>query len=277
MGADLDIEALRVTASRLRRNIIRMITMAGSGHPGGSLSAIDVITYLYFHRMRLDPQDPRWEERDRFILSKGHCAPALYVALAQRGYFSESELWTLRDIGSILQGHPDMRKTPGVDMTTGSLGQGLSCALGMALAGKLDGKDYRVYVMLGDGEVQSGQVWEAAMAAAHYHLDNLVTIVDDNRLQSDGLTETVMEIRPLAEKWLAFGWRVQSIDGHDFREIHGAFEQSLPLTGRPQVILSNTVKGKGVSFMEGVVGWHAGAPSAEMAEVALAQLEDTHG
>ena len=277
MGADLDIEALRVTASRLRRNIIRMITMAGSGHPGGSLSAIDVITYLYFHRMRLDPQDPRWEERDRFILSKGHCAPALYVALAQRGYFSESELWTLRDIGSILQGHPDMRKTPGVDMTTGSLGQGLSCALGMALAGKLDGKDYRVYVMLGDGEVQSGQVWEAAMAAAHYHLDNLVTIVDDNRLQSDGLTETVMEIRPLAEKWLAFGWRVQSINGHDFREIHGAFEHCLPLTGRPQVILSNTVKGKGVSFMEGVVSWHAGAPSTEMAEAALAQLEDTHG
>jgi transketolase len=277
MTADLNIEALRVTASRLRRNIIRMITVAGSGHPGGSLSAIDVITYLYFHRMRLDPQDPRWEERDRFILSKGHCAPALYVALAGRGYFPESELWTLRDIGSILQGHPDMRKTPGVDMTTGSLGQGLSCALGMALAGKLDRKDYRVYVMLGDGEVQSGQVWEAAMAAAHYHLDNLVTIVDDNRLQCDGMTEAVMNIRPLAEKWRAFGWRVQSIDGHDFREIHGAFEQCLPLTGKPMVILSNTVKGKGVSFMEGVVGWHAGAPSTEMAEAALAQLEDTHG
>jgi transketolase len=277
MSADLNVEALQATARRLRRNIIRMITVAGSGHPGGSLSAIDVITYLYFHRMRLDPQNPRWEERDRFILSKGHCAPALYVALAGRGYFPESELWTLREIGSILQGHPDMRKTPGVDMTTGSLGQGLSCALGMALAGKLDRKDYRVYVMLGDGEVQSGQVWEAAMAAAHYHLDNLVTIVDDNRLQSDGLTETVMEIQPLAEKWLAFGWRVQSINGHDFREIHGAFEQCLAPTGTPMVILSNTVKGKGVSFMEGVVSWHAGAPSAEMAEAALAQLEDTHG
>jgi transketolase len=277
ISADLNIEALEATARRLRRNIIRMITRAGSGHPGGSLSAIDVITYLYFHRMRLDPQNPRWEERDRFILSKGHCAPALYVALAERGYFPESELWTLRDIGSSLQGHPDMRKTPGVDMTTGSLGQGLSCGLGMALAGKLDCKDYRVYVMLGDGEAQSGQVWEAAMAAAHYRLDNLVAIVDDNRLQSDGMTETVMEIRPLAEKWLAFGWGVQSINGHEFREIHGAFEQCLPLTGKPTVVLSNTIKGKGVSFMEGVVSWHAGAPSTEMAEEALAQLEDHHG
>ncbi len=276
-SADLNIEALEATARRLRRNTIRMITVAGSGHPGGSLSAIEVITYLYFHRMRLDPRNPRWEQRDRFILSKGHCAPALYAALAGRGYFPESELWTLRDIGSILQGHPDMGKTPGVDMTTGSLGQGLSCGLGMALAGKLDRRDYRVYVMLGDGEVQSGQVWEAAMAAAHYRLDNLVAIVDDNRLQCDGSTGDVMGIRPLAEKWRAFGWRVQSINGHEFPEIHGAFEECLSLSGKPAAILSNPVKGKGVSFMEGEVGWHAGAPSAEMAEKALAQLEDHHG
>lgn len=257
----------------MRRNIVRMIAAAGSGHPGGSLSAIDIITYLFFSRMRIDPQNPDWPDRDRFILSKGHCSPALYAVLAARGYFPEDALWTLRDIGSILQGHPDMKKTPGVDMTTGSLGQGLSCGLGMALAGRLQQRDFRVYVMMSDGELQSGQIWEAAMAASHFHMDHLTAIVDNNRLQSDDVTRTIMNVEPVEERWRAFGWEVQHIDGHNFAQIHLAFEHSQTLQGAPHVIIADTVKGKGVSFMENRVKWHSGAPSPAETELALKELD----
>ena len=217
---DLDIAELKRTAARLRANIVRMIALAGSGHNGGSLSAIDVITYLYFHELRIDPARPRWPDRDRFVLSKGHCCPALYAALSARGFFAEELLWTLRDIGSVLQGHPDMTKTPGLDMTTGSLGQGISAAVGMALAGKLDGRDYRVYCMVGDGELQEGQVWEAAMAAAHHGLDNLLVVVDNNQMETDGPTRSIINVEPIARRWQGFGWHTVDIDGHDFRQIH---------------------------------------------------------
>jgi transketolase len=257
----------------MRRNIIRMIAAAGSGHAGGSLSAIDIITYLYFARMHIDPQNPAWPDRDRFILSKGHCSPAVYAVLAARGYFPEDELWTLRDIGSILQGHPDMRKTPGVDMTTGSLGQGLSCGLGMAIAGRLQRRHFRVYVMVSDGELQSGQVWEAAMAASHFHLDHLTVIVDNNRLQSDAATRTIMNVEPVEARWRAFGWAVQHIDGHNFAQIHQAFENCQLLRSIPQVIIADTVKGKGVSFMENSVKWHSGAPSLAETQLALRELD----
>ncbi|HHW47717.1 MAG TPA: transketolase [Clostridiaceae bacterium] len=244
MGDNFDAKFLREKATELRCNIIKMITIAGSGHPGGSLSAIDIITYLYYYRMRINAKDPDWEDRDRFILSKGHCAPAQYVALADKGYFPVEELWTLRDIGSILQGHPDMKKTPGIEMTTGSLGQGLSCGVGIALGGKLDGKDYKVYVMLGDGEIQSGQVWEAAMAASHYKLDNLIGIVDYNQLQCDGATNKIMNIEPVKNKWESFGWNVFETDGHDFNEIHEVFEKCMQSREKPSLIIAHTVKGK---------------------------------
>lgn len=267
-----DTAFLEAKARQMRRCIIHMIAAAGSGHPGGSLSCIDIITYLYFARMRIDPQNPGWPDRDRFILSKGHCSPALYAALAARGYFPEDELWTLRDIGSILQGHPDMRKTPGVDMTTGSLGQGISCGLGMALAGRLQRRDFRVYVMVSDGELQSGQVWEAATAATHFQLDRLTVIVDNNQLQSDGFTRIIMNVPEAEERWRAFGWDVERIDGHDFAQIDRAFEHSQVLQGVPHVIIADTVKGKGVAFMENSVKWHSGAPSPAETQLALREL-----
>ncbi|MCP5113008.1 MAG: transketolase, partial [bacterium] len=252
-----DFEALRATAIEWRADIIRMIAAAGSGHPGGSLSAIDIITYLYCHRMRIDPANPHWEDRDRFVLSKGHCAPALYVALAGRGYFPREMLWTLRDIESKLQGHPDMTKTPGCDMTTGSLGQGFACAAGIALGGKLLRKDFRVYVVLSDGELQEGIIWEAAMAAAHNRLDNLVVFIDNNKLQTDGRTAEIMNPNPIADKWRAFGWSVQEIDGHDFGEIHHAAERCQARMGAPHLVVADTVKGKGIPSMENEAGWHS--------------------
>lgn len=272
MAPPFDAGRLRALARDLRCDIIRMIMEAGSGHPGGSLSAVEVVAYLYFHRMRVDPARPDWEDRDRFVLSKGHCCPALYAALARRGYFPRETLWTLRDLASPLQGHPDMRKTPGVDMTTGSLGQGFSAAVGMAIGGRFQKKGFRVYVMLGDGEVQAGVVWEAAMAAAHYKLDNLTAVVDNNRLQTDGETASIMGIEPVEEKFRAFGWEAVRIDGHDFSGIHEVFER-ITRAGRPGVIVADTVKGKGVAEMENNHVWHAGAPTPEQGQKFLAELE----
>lgn len=267
-----EIEMLKERACEIRKDIIRMLEQAGSGHPGGSLSAADIVAALYFKVLRIDPQDPRKPDRDRFILSKGHAAPVLYAALAQRGFFPREELPTLRKLGSRLQGHPDMKKLPGVEMSTGSLGQGLSAANGMALAGRLDKLDYRVYVLLGDGEIQEGQVWEAAMAAAHYKLDNLTAFLDHNRMQIDGPIEEVMSPEPVADKWRAFGWDVQVIDGHDTGQILKAVEKALAVKGRPSMIIAETVKGKGVSFMENQAGWHGVAPKPEESERALAEL-----
>ncbi|MCL6611451.1 MAG: transketolase [Peptococcaceae bacterium] len=269
-----EIEMLRVRANEIRKDIIRMLGRAGSGHPGGSLSAADIVAALYFKVLRIDPQNPRRPDRDRFILSKGHAAPVLYAALAQRGFFPREELDTLRRLGSRLQGHPDMKKLPGVEMSTGSLGQGLSVANGVALAGKLDGLDYRVYVLLGDGEIQEGQVWEAAMAAAHYKLDNLTAFLDHNRMQIDGPIEKVMSPEPVPDKWRAFGWDVQVIDGHDMAGILRALEKAGSVKGKPQMIVAETVKGKGVSFMENQVGWHGVAPKPGEVERALAELGD---
>ncbi|TYP57856.1 transketolase [Thermosediminibacter litoriperuensis] len=266
------VEELSEIARRIRRHIIEMTAEAGSGHPGGSLSCTDILVTLYFHVMKVDPKNPNWPERDRFVLSKGHAAPALYAVLAEKGYFPTEELKTLRKIDSMLQGHPDMKNTPGVDMTTGSLGQGLSSANGMAIAGKLDGKDYRVYVLLGDGELEEGQVWEAAMAAAHYKLDNLTAFVDHNGLQIDGPITQVMSPEIIQEKFRAFGWHVIDVDGHDFEEIAGAIEEAKNIKGRPTVIVAKTVKGKGVPYMENQVDWHGKAPSREQAEEALKSL-----
>lgn len=268
----MDIKLLEDKAKKLRCNIIRMIKEAGSGHPGGVLSAIDIITYLYFYRMRIDPKNPKWEDRDRFLMSKGHCCPAQYAALAERGFFPEEELWTLRDIGSILQGHPDMKKTPGIDMTSGSLGQGLSCAVGMALGGKLSKKDFRVYIMLGDGEIQSGQIWEAAMAAGNYRLDNLIAVVDNNELQCDGATCDIMDVEPIEDKFKAFGWETLRINGHKFEKIHEAFESFMAMNGKPKVIVADTIKGKGVSFMEGNHKWHGLPPTEEEACAAIDEI-----
>lgn len=259
-------------AKQIRRHIIEMITEAKSGHPGGSLSAVEILTALYFQEMRVDPANPAWPDRDRFVLSKGHAAPVLYATLAERGFFPVEELLTLRKINSRLQGHPDMKKVPGVDMSTGSLGQGISTAIGMALAGQLDHKDYRVFAVLGDGESQEGQVWEAAMAAGHYHLDNLIAFYDHNGLQIDGPCETVMSVEPVADKFRAFGWNVLEIDGHSFSQIFAALEKAKTSRGKPTLIVARTVKGKGVSFMENEVGWHGAPPSREQAEQALAEL-----
>jgi transketolase len=268
----LDIPSLEKTARKLRENIVKMVSVAGSGHCGGSLSAIDMLTYLYFYQMRVDPRNPQWEDRDRFVLSKGHCSPSIYAVLAEKGYFPEETLWTLRDINSKLQGHPDKKKAPGIDMTTGSLGQGLSCALGMAVGGKLDHKDYRVYAMIGDGEAQSGQIWEAAMAASHYKVDNLIIILDDNKLQSDGVTKEIVSLAPLPEKWIAFGFDVYEINGHDFTAIHEAVQQCQTLNGRPKIIIMDTIKGKGVSFMEAKVGWHSGSPTCAQCDQAIEEI-----
>ncbi|ADL08438.1 transketolase [Thermosediminibacter oceani] len=267
------VEELTAIARRVRRHIIDMTSEAGSGHPGGSLSCGDILVALYFHVMKVDPQNPDWPERDRLVLSKGHAAPALYAVLAEKGYFPVEELLTLRKINSRLQGHPDMKKTPGVDMTTGSLGQGLSAANGMAIAAKLDGKDYRVYAVLGDGELQEGQVWEAAMAASHYKLDNLTAFVDHNGLQIDGPIAEVMSPEIIQDKFRAFGWNVVDVDGHDFEDIIRGIEEAVNTKGRPTVIVAKTVKGKGVPFMENQVDWHGKAPSRQQAEEALKALE----
>jgi transketolase len=266
------VEKLERKARELRKTILRMITLAGSGHPGGSLSSIDLLVALYYHHLRHNPKDPKWPDRDRFVLSKGHGCPALYAVLADCGYFGEEHLWTLRRVGSILQGHPDMTRTPGVEISTGSLGMGFSAAIGMALAGRLSGRPYRVYALLGDGECQEGAVWEGAMFAAHYGLDNLTAIVDRNGLQQTGRTEERIRLEPLAAKWEAFGWRVLEIDGHSFPQILTALEEAKGTRGRPTVIIAHTIKGKGVSFLEGVVGFHGKATTPEELERALAEL-----
>ncbi len=268
----LNIDALRKTANRLRQDIIRMIGEASSGHPGGSLSAIDVITALYFNVMRHDPKRPLWPDRDRFILSKGHGAPALYSALARTGYFSPEQLPTLRKLGSPLQGHPEMGRLPGVEASTGSLGQGLSIAAGMAMAGRLDRKDYRVYVMMGDGEIDEGQVWEAALAAPYFHLDNLTAIIDYNQQQLDGWVKDIMALEPLKDKWHSFGWHVIEINGHDFGQILKAFDEARSVQDKPSVVIAKTVKGKGVSFMENNVEFHGMAPTKEQMQTALREL-----
>jgi transketolase len=270
----MSVEELKQMAVTIRCDIIEMIATAKAGHPGGSLSAADVVTALYFRVMRLDPGNPDWPERDRFILSKGHACPVWYAALAERGYFDKSHLSTLRQINSILQGHPDMRKTPGIDMTAGSLGQGMSAGLGMALSGKLRKKDYHVWVVIGDGEMQEGAIWESAMAAAKWKLDNLTYILDRNHLQNDYCVDTEMPIEPVADKWRAFNWNVMEIDGHDMEQIVEALETAKTIKGRPTIIIAETVKGKGVSYMENVAEWHGKAPCQEEAEQALVEIRE---
>ncbi|RKZ01490.1 MAG: transketolase [Candidatus Hydrothermota bacterium] len=268
-----NIQELKEIARKLRIDILRMITLAGSGHPGGSLSAIDILVALYWRVMRHDPKNPNWPERDRFVLSKGHAAPALYAVLAEWGYFPKDDLWKLRKIDSHLQGHPSHKDTPGVEASTGSLGQGFSVAVGMALGLRLSGSDATVYVMLGDGELDEGQTWEAALSAGHYKLDNLVAILDHNGLQIDGFTRDVMDTTPLEDKFRAFKWATRSIDGHDFDQILDAFEWAKSVKGQPALIVANTIKGKGVSFMENKVEWHGKAPTWEQFEMALKELE----
>jgi transketolase len=270
------VERLTPIARRLREDVIRMITAAGSGHPGGSLSAAEIVTALVFHTLRRHPGDPAWAARDRFVMSKGHCVPALYAALAQAGELPEAELKTLRQLGSRLQGHPDRIVLPWVEAATGSLGQGLSIALGMALASRLDGNPYRVFCLLGDGEVQAGQVWEAAMTAGKYRVPGLVAIVDYNKVQLDGLVKEIMDLEPLVEKWKSFNWRVDVLeDGNDLAQVVHGLDRAVAASssGRgPTVIIAHTVKGKGVSFMEGKAAWHGKAPTAEEAERALAEI-----
>jgi transketolase len=273
LAPSLSLEELAATAKKLRRHVITMIGKAGSGHPGGSLSAADIITSLYFKVLRHDPANPRWAERDRFILSKGHAAPILYATLAERGYFPGEELATLRTLGSCLQGHCDMTATRGVEMSSGSLGQGLSFGIGIALAGRLNARDYRVYVLLGDGECDEGQVWEAAMASAHFKLDNLVAIVDHNELQIDGWNRDVMNLEPLPEKWKAFGWHPIEVNGHDLSQLIAAFDEAKRVRGKPTAIIAHTIKGKGVSFMENNVDFHGKAPTPAEMEKALEELK----
>ena len=256
----------------IRRHIVTMVTEAKSGHPGGSLSATDIVATLYFNEMKVDPNRPDDPERDRFVLSKGHAAPVLYATLAEKGFFSQCEFLGLRKVDCMLQGHPDMKGTPGVDMSTGSLGQGISAACGMALAGKIDNKQYRVFALLGDGELEEGQVWEAAMFAAHYKLDNLTAFVDFNGLQIDGPITEVMSPLPIPEKWRAFNWNVIEIDGHDYYAIYNAIQAAKEFKGRPTVIVAKTVKGKGVCKMENVADWHGKAPSKEECELFLEDL-----
>ena len=264
---------LQKIACKVRMGIIEGVYNAKSGHPGGSLSIADLLTYLYFVKMKIDPQNPKMEDRDRLVLSKGHCAPGLYSVLAQRGYFPVDELKTLRHIGSRLQGHPDMKHIPGVDMSSGSLGQGISAACGMALSGKLSNKDYRVYAILGDGEIEEGQVWEAAMFAAHKKLDHLVAIVDSNGLQIDGAVTEVNSPEPITDKFAAFGFHVITMNAHDFNDIERAFTEADQVSGKPVAIIQKSVKGKGVSFMENQVSWHGSAPNKEQYEQAMAELK----
>jgi len=267
------LEMLKEKALNIRLGALEGIHAASSGHPGGSLAIADILAYLYFAEMNVDPANPKDENRDRLVLSKGHTAPALYAALAEKGFFDKDILKTLRKFGSILQGHPDMKHIPGIDMSTGSLGQGFSAACGIALAGKIDGKDYRVYSILGDGESEEGQIWEAAMFGAHYKLDNLVAIVDNNGLQIDGKVTEVMNPTPLDEKFAAFGWNVITIDGHDFDQIADALACARAVKGKPTAIIAKCVKGKGVSYMEDQVGWHGSAPKDDQYEQAVAELK----
>ena len=269
----MDKLMLMKTANEIRKDIVTAVHSAKAGHPGGSLSAADIFTYLYFEELNIDPKDPKKADRDRFVLSKGHTAPGLYSALAERGYFPKEDLKTLRHTGSYLQGHPDMKHIPGVDMSSGSLGQGISAAVGMAIAGKLDNADYRVYTLLGDGEIQEGQVWEASMLAASHKLDNLVVIVDNNNLQIDGTIEEVNSPYPIDKKFEAFNFHVINIDGNDFDQIDAAFKEAKTVKGQPTAIIAKTLKGKGVSFMENQVGWHGKAPNDEEYAIAIADLE----
>jgi transketolase len=279
------IEDIEAVAKRTRRHIITMLAAAGSGHPGGSLSAVEILSALYFRILRHNPAAPLWPDRDRFILSKGHAVPVLYAVLAECGYFPEEELMTLRKLGSRLQGHAfayfppgteglctPIQSPPGIEMCAGSLGQGLSYSIGQALAARLDGRDYRVYCLMGDGELDEGQVWEAAMAAAHYALDNLVAIIDRNRIQNDGFVDDIMRTDPLPAKWQSFGWHVIEVDGHNVSQLIDAFEAAKTVKGKPTVIIAHTIKGKGVSFMENTAIWHGRAPTPEEAERALAEL-----
>ena len=265
---------LEITACKIRMGIIEGVFNAKSGHPGGSLSIADTLTYLYFSKMNVYPQDPDFEDRDRLVLSKGHCAPALYSTLAERGFFDKNELKSLRHIGALLQGHPCIH-IPGVDMSSGSLGQGISAACGMALSGKVSNKPYKVYAILGDGEIEEGQVWEAAMFAAHYKLDNLVAIVDNNGLQIDGKIEDVCSPYPIVDKFKAFGWYVIEMNAHDFDDIERAFNEAESIMDQPVVIVQKSIKGKGVSFMENNVSWHGAAPNAEQYEIAMKELNET--
>jgi transketolase len=271
--SSLSVKQMEAIAKRLRRHIISMTGKAGSGHPGGSLSAVEIVTALYFKVLRHKPQDPCWADRDRFILSKGHAAPLLYATLAECGYFPVDELATLRQLDSRLQGHTDRVATPGVEMSAGALGQGLSFAIGVALAGRLNSQDYRVYVLLGDGECDEGQIWEAAMAAAHFKLDNLVAIVDNNGQQIDGWNRDVMSLDPFNKKWQAFGWHVIEVNGHHLTQLIEAFDQAKLVKGKPTVLIAHTIKGKGVSFMENNPDFHGKAPNAEEVEIALKELE----
>lgn len=267
-----DHKVLNGITRNIRKDIVTMIHGSKSGHPGGSLSAVEILTALYFDEMNVDTRSPKMEDRDRFVLSKGHAAPVLYATLAEKGYFDKTELNSLRKIGAMLQGHPDMKGTPGVEMSTGSLGQGFSVACGMAMASKLDNAPWRVYTLLGDGEVQEGIVWEAAMSAAHYKLDNLVAFLDYNGLQIDGEVEKVMNIGPIMDKFKSFGWNVIEIDGHDFDQIFAALDMAKETVGKPTMIIAKTVKGKGVSFMENNASWHGTAPTDSDLEKALAEL-----
>ena len=264
---------LKLTAAQSRLLAVDAVHEAKAGHPGGSLSCMDALIYLYFKEMNIDPANPQWEDRDRFVLSKGHCAPALYAVLAMRGYYPKEELKLLRSIKGHMSGHPDMVHVPGVDMSTGSLGQGLSCAVGMALAAKTTGKTFRTYAMCGDGEIEEGQIWEAAMAAAKWDLDNLCVFLDNNGLQIDGTNDEVMPSAPLDKKFEAFNWNVLSIDGHDFAQIEKALDAARACKGKPTMIIMKTVKGKDVSFMENNAGWHGKAPNDEQFAVAKAELE----
>lgn len=264
---------LQKKATQIRKYIIEEVFSAKSGHPGGSLSCTDILTVLYFDEMNVDPKNPKWPDRDRFVLSKGHCAPALYATLAVKGFFPEKDLYTFRKADSYLEGHPSMRYVPGVDMSTGSLGQGISTAVGMALAGKIDRKDYRVYSILGDGELEEGQVWEASMAAAHYKLDNLTAFVDYNGLQIDGKITDVMNPEPVADKFAAFGWNVITVDGHSYSQIKDAIEKAKTVKGKPTMVVCSCTKGKGVSFMENNYSWHGTVPNQEQRDQAIAELD----
>lgn len=269
----LEIRELKKYAVKVRKHIIEEVYSASSGHPGGSLSSTDILVALYFKEMCINPNQPLWEDRDRFVLSKGHCSPALYAVLAEKGFFPTEDLLTFRKADSYLEGHPSMRSVPGVDMSTGSLGQGISAAVGMAMAGKLDRKDYRVYAILGDGELEEGQIWEASMAAAHYKLDNLTAFLDNNGLQIDGRITDVMSPEPIADKFEAFGWNVLKVDGHDIEKIIQVIKQARDTKGKPTIIIAKTIKGKGVSFMENQAGWHGTAPNKEQRNQAIAELD----
>lgn len=271
----MDNKSLKILATKIRKHAIEGVYSAASGHPGGSLSISDLLALLYFEVMNVDPKNPKDENRDRFVLSKGHCAPALYGALAERGFFPTEDIKTLRQIDSYLQGHPDMKGVPGVDMSTGSLGQGISAANGMALAGKMDKRNYHVYTVLGDGELEEGQVWEAAMFASHYKLDNLTAFVDFNGLQIDGKITDVMSPCPIDEKFKAFGWDVRVVDGHDLDALRQNIKEAAATVGKPSVIIMKTTKGKGVSFMENVASWHGSAPNEEQYKQAMAELDRT--